>query len=156
LFSPEALVTSNFAASSEGAKSQRTRWEHGHISVILSDAPRLFCDAVFKLDLRLLSMALDLAVPPLALLTLANVAIWIGGALLFVATKIAIPVVISTVSLGLLALSILVSWGRYGRHVISLAELGLAIYYALMKIPLYLRFWVARQSDWVRSKRDEE
>jgi cellulose synthase/poly-beta-1,6-N-acetylglucosamine synthase-like glycosyltransferase len=156
LFCAEALVTSKFAASSEGSQSQRTRWEHGHIGVILSDAPRLFLDAVLKFDIRLTSMALDLAVPPLSLLTLANVVAWIASGVLFVSTKVAIPLIIATMSLSLLTVSVFVSWGRYGRHVISLADLGMAMYYAIMKIPLYARFLVTRQMDWVRSKRDDE
>jgi cellulose synthase/poly-beta-1,6-N-acetylglucosamine synthase-like glycosyltransferase len=156
LFCPEGLVTSMFAASSEGSQSQRTRWEHGHIGVILSDGPRLLLDSVLKFDIRLMSMALDLAVPPLALLTLANVVIWIGSGLLFVVTKVAAPLIIATVSLSLLTLSVFVSWGRYGRHVISLADLALGMYYAIMKIPLYAKFLVTRQMDWVRSKRDDE
>jgi cellulose synthase/poly-beta-1,6-N-acetylglucosamine synthase-like glycosyltransferase len=156
LFCLEALVTSKFSISTEGSQSQRTRWEHGHIGVILSDAPRLFLDSVLKFDIKLMSMALDLAVPPLALLTLANGLIWLCGGLLFLATKVAIPLIIATISLGLLTLSIFVSWGLYGRHVVSLADLGLAMYYAIMKIPIYARFLVTRQMDWVRSKRDEE
>ena len=98
LFCPEAMVTSRFAAVHAGA-SQRTRWEHGHISVILSDAPRLFLDSILKIDVRLLSMALDLSVPPLALLTLTNVLILIVSGSVFAATKVAIPFIIATVSL---------------------------------------------------------
>jgi len=156
LFCPEALVTSTFAASSEGSRSQRTRWEHGHIAVILSDAPRLFLDSVMKFDIRLASMALDLAVPPLSLLALANVLVWIGAGILFVSTKLAIPLVIATISISLLTLAVFVAWGRYGRRVISLTDLGLAMYYAIMKIPLYARFLMTRQMEWVRSKRDDE
>jgi cellulose synthase/poly-beta-1,6-N-acetylglucosamine synthase-like glycosyltransferase len=156
LFCPEAIVTSNFSISTEGSRSQRTRWEHGHIGVILSDAPRLFRDSVLRCDIRLMCMALDLAVPPLALLTLALAIMWIISGFLFLATKLAIPLIIATVSLSLLTVSIFVSWGRYGRHVVSLADLGLAMYYAMMKIPMYARFLVTRQMDWIRSKRDEE
>jgi hypothetical protein len=54
----------------------------------------------------------------------------------------------------LLATSVLLSWARYARNVISLRSLALAVGYALWKIPLYARFLVARRSDWVRAKRD--
>jgi cellulose synthase/poly-beta-1,6-N-acetylglucosamine synthase-like glycosyltransferase len=156
LFCAGACVTSKFSPSSEGTKSQRTRWEHGHIGVILSDAPRLLLDSIRKFDVRLMSMALDLAVPPLSLVAIANLLIWIGGVLLFVSTKLAAPLVIATISVSMLTVSVFVSWVRYGRQVISLADLGLATYYAIVKIPLYARFLITRQLDWVRSKRDDE
>ncbi len=55
----------------------------------------------------------------------------------------------------MLTLSVLLSWLRYGRQVISLGSLACAPFYALWKIPLYLKFLVKRQAEWVRSKRDE-
>ncbi|MGB6306554.1 MAG: glycosyltransferase family 2 protein [Steroidobacteraceae bacterium] len=156
LFCPEALVSSRFASDPEGSQSQRTRWEHGHMSVILSDAPRLLLDSLLKIDLRLAAMALDLSVPPLALLTLLNAAMWIASAILFGATRILLPLAITSVSLGLLGASVVLAWARYGRHIVSLVDLGFAMRYALLKIPLYAKFVVARQLDWVRSKRDDE
>jgi hypothetical protein len=48
------------------------------------------------------------------------------------------------------------AWVRYGRRVISFGSLAMAIPYALWKIPLYAKFLVARQMDWVRSKRNED
>jgi len=55
-----------------------------------------------------------------------------------------------------LALSVLLSWGRYGRPIISLGSLALAVLYILWKIPLYARFLVARQRVWLRTRRDDE
>jgi cellulose synthase/poly-beta-1,6-N-acetylglucosamine synthase-like glycosyltransferase len=60
LFCPEALVTSEFPSSGEGIRSQRTRWEHGHLGVILSDAPQLFLSSLAPLNLPALALALDL------------------------------------------------------------------------------------------------
>jgi hypothetical protein len=54
----------------------------------------------------------------------------------------------------MLGLSVLLSWGRYGRKVISLASLAYAPFYVLWKIPIYLKFLVRRQAEWVRSRRD--
>ncbi len=53
-----------------------------------------------------------------------------------------------------MAASVLMSWAAYGRHIMTLGTLLLSVVYPLWKIPLYLRFLVARQVDWVRSKRD--
>ena len=66
LFCPEALVTSFFPSDSTAMSDQRTRWEHGHLGVIASLAPRLMVQAVRQRNVPLLTMVLDLCVPPLA------------------------------------------------------------------------------------------
>lgn len=154
LFCPEARVTSYFPATAEGITGQRTRWEHGHLGVILSAAPRLFLEALRRRDRNLFALALDLCVPPLALLMLLVLSVFVGSAVFFVATKLALPLWLAAMSLVMLGLSVLLSWGRYGRKVISLASLAYAPFYVLWKIPIYLKFLVRRQAEWVRSRRD--
>ena len=154
LLCPQALVTSNFPTSWEGIKGQRTRWEHGHLGVILSDAPRLFLDGVRGRDTDLLALALDLCVPPTALLALLVVAIWTSCAILFHLTAATWPLGLASLAALLMAASVLMSWRAYGRHIMTFGTLLLSMVYPLWKIPLYLRFLVARQVDWVRSKRD--
>jgi len=154
LFCPEARVTSYFPISAEGITGQRTRWEHGHLGMIVSAAPRLFLQALRCRDRNLLALALDLCVPPLALLLLLLLTLFVGSAVFFAATKLALPLWLAAMSLVMLGLSVLLSWDRYGRQVISLASLAYAPFYALWKIPLYLKFLVKRQGEWVRSKRD--
>jgi cellulose synthase/poly-beta-1,6-N-acetylglucosamine synthase-like glycosyltransferase len=156
LFCPEAVLTSSFAATTEAGQSQRTRWEHGHIDVILSDAPRLLATGIRKIDMGMIAMALDLSVPPLALLTLLNSVLWIIGALVLLAANSPLPLSIASASLALIGVSVLLSWFRYGKQVISLYDLSFGVFYAIVKIPLYARFLVARQLNWVRSKRDGE
>jgi cellulose synthase/poly-beta-1,6-N-acetylglucosamine synthase-like glycosyltransferase len=154
LFCPEALVTSAFPISGEGIRAQRTRWEHGHLGIILSEAPRLFLESLVRLSPPLLALALDVSVPPLALLTLLVLGIWFASTLLYHFTSLAFPLLISSGALGMLALAVLLSWASYGRRIVSLGELAFSVFYALAKVPLYARFLVARQLDWVRSNRD--
>lgn len=40
--------------------------------------------------------------------------------------------------------------------IISLASLAFAPLYTVLKVPLYLKFLVSRQVEWVRSKRDDK
>jgi cellulose synthase/poly-beta-1,6-N-acetylglucosamine synthase-like glycosyltransferase len=154
LFCPEALVTSDFPASSEGVQSQRTRWEHGHLTVILSEAPRLFLNSLATLNANSMALALDLSVPPLALLTLLVMAVWFASVFFFLFTKSPFPLAVATAAAVLLVLSVLLSWRAYARHIISLGSLAFAMIHAFVKIPLYLRFIVARQLKWVRTKRE--
>jgi cellulose synthase/poly-beta-1,6-N-acetylglucosamine synthase-like glycosyltransferase len=154
LFCPEALVTSTFPASKEGIQNQRTRWEHGHLGVIASELPRLYMDAFAKRDVGLLAAALDLSVPPLALLLLQVTAVWCASLLLYFFANSAVPLIMASVVVILFLVSVLMAWAFYGRRIISFGSLALAAAYALLKIPLYARFLVARQVNWVRSKRD--
>lgn len=155
LFCPEAKVSSYFPRSEEGLSSQRTRWEHGHLGVILSDAPKLLVESLGRRNWKLLGMTLDLLVPPLALLTLAVVALFVLAWLLFGLSGLLAPAAIATVGVAMLGTSILLAWARCGRAIISFASLLYAPFYAAKKIPLYLGFLLKRQVDWVRSKRDD-
>ena len=154
LFCPEALVTSTFPASNEGIQNQRTRWEHGHLGVIASELPRLYAEAFAKRDVDLFAAALDLSVPPLALLVLQVTAVWCASLLLYFFAHAAVPLAIASVVTILFFVAVLMAWAFHGRRIISFGNLALAAVYTLWKIPLYARFLVARQVNWVRSKRD--
>ncbi len=154
LFCPEALVSSNFPTSAHGIQMQRTRWEHGHLGVILSEAPLLLLDSLKSRDSNLLAMALDLCVPPLALLILAVSGLWIVSAIDYLFTGAVFPLAATTIAAVQIACAILLSWSAYGRQTLSFGDLLLGFLYPLRKISLYIRFVVARQMEWVRSKRD--
>lgn len=156
LFCPQAEVASDFPSSEEGFKSQRTRWEHGYLGVILRDAAPMIAHSLTRGNLPLLALSLDLCVPPIALLVLLTGAVWLAGALLYALTGSRVPLLLASGEIALLACCVLTAWARYGRGIISGASLAFAPVYALAKIPLYARFLVARQIDWVRSKRDHE
>lgn len=146
---PEARVISRFPASAEGIRSQRTRWEHGHLGMIMASAPGLLKASFGCRDRRLLAMALDLCVPPLALLALTVFALFAGSLLLGLPTGR----VLAGTALALLAGAVAMSWARYGRRLIPLRSLLMAPLYALWKIPFYLKFITARQVVWIRSRR---
>jgi len=153
VFCDRALVTSQFADSAAATITQRTRWEHGHIEMILREVPAMLWIALVRRDVRLLGMALDLAVPPLALLAgllgvdwLLSLAGWLFGG--------------SGAALGLASLllcaflaSVLLAWTARGRDLLRLNELLAVPWYIAAKVPLYLRFIVRRQRDWVRTDR---
>jgi cellulose synthase/poly-beta-1,6-N-acetylglucosamine synthase-like glycosyltransferase len=154
LFCPEALVTSEFPVSAPGLQSQRTRWEHGHLAMLMRAGPRLLFDAVRTGNAGLGALTLDLCVPPLALLVLLSLALGAVGALLWGWTGVAVPWGLALIGPILLAIAVLVAWLRFGRAILSWRELAYAPMYALIKIPLYLKFVIRRQVKWVRSDRD--
>ncbi len=152
-FCTAAMVSSEFPTSSEGVRSQRTRWEHGHLRSILSDGPKLLLQAVVRRDANLAAMALDLSVPPLALLAMLIAASWAISLLLELTARVSLPLLVATAAAVLFGSAVMLSWGRFGRRTVSGRDLALASVYAICKLPLYLRFLLKPQSKWVRSKR---
>ncbi|SHH11772.1 glycosyltransferase family 2 protein [Massilia sp. CF038] len=154
VFCPEALVTSEFPINATGLQSQRTRWEHGHLAIMLRDGPRLLLEGLRARNAGLVALTLDMCVPPLALLVLVSLALGALGALIWAITGAALPWALALPAPLLLGLAVLAAWVRFGRTILSGRELAYAPVYALVKIPLYLKFVVQRQVAWVRSERD--
>lgn len=156
LFCPQAMVYSYFPSSDSGIETQRTRWEHGHLSVIQSYVPRLLGGALRRGSAALAGLALDLSVPPLALLVMLVASAWLLTALFWVGLGTVLPVLVASVLVACIAGSVLLAWSGYGREVITLGELMGAFGYVARKLPLYFKFLFNRQVAWVRSKRDSE
>lgn len=150
LFLEDALVTSVFPPSQEATNTQRARWEHGHLSVILTESPSLLIEAIKTKNIQILGMTLDLIVPPLAMLTMMNVILFV------ICYHLSIQPALFVVFLSLIALtiSIVLAWYKFGRDIISFNQLCYAPLYAITKLPLYIKFFLNRQVEWVRSKRD--
>lgn len=108
---------------------------------------------VSKPSLHLLAFTLDLCIPPLTLLALSLMLI--GGLNLswFAATGAASPLVASSVVLAGFAGAIVVAWRRFGQEIISGRELAAGPAYCLLKIPSFIRFFIHRQVDWIRTER---
>lgn len=154
-FPTRYLDTAHFhsAASSRDATiGQRTRWEHGALSLGWRAAPGLIRAAAHRP--RLLLLALDLLVPPLALL-----AALVAGAILFAVLALllgasAAPLLAALFVATLLAAGVLAAWAAVGRDHLPLATLLRVPGYILWKLPIYLRLAGNRQRLWVRTSRD--
>ena len=130
------------------------RWEHGQLGIALTHAPRLFARALELRSIQVAAFALDLCIPPLSLLSILVACVWLASLACFQLTGATLALGVATAPAALIVLSAILAWIRYGRPILSLGDLALGAVYALWKIPLYARFLVARQLDWVRSKRD--
>lgn len=153
LFCPSAEVTSLFPEEREATETQRTRWEHGHLGMIVSGLPMLLAAAFRQRKAALLALALDLAVPPLALLTLLALATAAAGIL--GAARFSDAVVsLSVLPAALVGLGVLIAWQGWGQRILSFRDLIAVAPYAAAKIPMYLRFLVKREQRWVKTRRD--
>ena len=156
LFCPEALVTSQFPLSQQGLNSQRTRWEHGHLGLMLGDGPKRALAAITQRNGALAAMTLDLVVSPLALLALTLLGLNLVTWLAYLCFGLAAPAWLALAGLALLGLAVVLAWARFCRELIPFSVLLYAPFYAARKIPLYLSFLIRRQVEWVRSKRDDD
>src|SRR5262249_7121868 len=77
---PLARVSGELPSGRDAAVTQRTRWEHGHLQTLLTQAPRLVLASLRQWRPSLLGLALELSVPPLSLLLLLW-AVAVAGAL---------------------------------------------------------------------------
>ena len=154
LFCPEAVVTSNVTAGGAPSGSQRARWEHGSIDVMIRYLPLLIAGFCKTGSLTLIGMALDLSAPPLALLALALGAYFALTFTFFLVTGAGAPILVSGIVCVLFFAAIVLAWWRYGRENLPLRWLAFVPIYAMIKIPLYARFLYNRQREWVKGERE--
>jgi cellulose synthase/poly-beta-1,6-N-acetylglucosamine synthase-like glycosyltransferase len=154
-FCPEAYVTSLFPEHDAGTESQRKRWEHGHISMIVKEGIPLLLKGITSLNFSIIAMALDLIVPPLALLFLLSALFALVSAVAWFITGDAQPWSLGVGVFILFTGFVLIAWFKHGKNILPLMSLfAYAPVYALSKIKLYLNFFKNRQVEWVKSRKD--
>lgn len=155
LFCPQALVTSEFPTATAAQQSQRKRWEHGHLSVLLGLAPRLLWQGLRRQHMPTVAMALDMLVPPVALLALL-LGVWWCATLAFMLVggmSYAAPWLLATCLVLLFKVVLWRAWWGWGRDLVSAREWLQVPLYMLAKLPVYLSFFFKRQKSWVRTDR---
>ena len=142
-------------ASAAGTLVQRRRWEGGYLATALKTAPNALMRGMARGDLRGVFAALDLSIPPLALLFALNalafliafLAAMFGAAIWPLLTQLAVGAIAAT--------ALAMAWTREGRSFVSgLTLLRLPIY-VLWKAPMYLG--LARRGapdEWLRTGRN--
>jgi cellulose synthase/poly-beta-1,6-N-acetylglucosamine synthase-like glycosyltransferase len=154
LLCPQARVTGVLPQQSHAAKSQRTRWEHGHLQTLLTQVPRLLRESLRQCRSDLLAIALDLCVPPLSLLVLLWLLVTTLAAIATVFGVSQMPLLLLAIVGVLLLTAIIAAWAKFCRRILPLRSLLAIPLYVLWKIPLYLAFLVRPQTRWVRTDRD--
>ena len=133
---------------------QRSRWEGGFLAHALASGPSLMGRSLVRADARRLLAALDVMIPPLALLILLDM----GGLLLgAVASRLTatspVPVLILVGVLLLAGAALAGAWFRGGSRFVTLGGLIRIPVYLAWKLPLYLG--LARRGapkDWLRTR----
>ena len=154
MYEPRSQVMGRLMRA-EDAYSQRTRWEHGHLRMILTQVPRLLKATLIQRRFDLLILAFDMAIPPLSLFVL----LWLG--LVFVnlgmlSFGVGHPL---SLMLSLLAgvpiiLGVWTAWHRFGRSLLPSQNWKEIPSYLLWKAPIYLKFMTRPQTRWLKTERD--
>lgn len=148
-----AHVRSQLAVCSAAA-AQRTRWEHGHLAVLRSHGGVLVREALRQRRPELLVQALDLAVPPLALLVLVLSALVGAGALAATWGASSLPLAVALGDLLVLVVGLGAAWWTFGREVLPPRNLLAVPGYVAWKVPIYLSFALrGAERRWVRTER---
>ena len=149
-----AAVVSEPASEKETVE-QRRRWEGGFLVSAAKRAPLILARSLRNGDAAGLFAAIDLLIPPFALLLLLDGIVLLLAA--FVSTLAGAslwPALVLTFSLAAAGISLLAVWVAGGSRFIRLSGLAKLPLYLVWKLPLYLG--LARRGapkEWVRTGR---
>ena len=150
----DTIVTSEFPAADKARVTQRARWEHGSLGVIIRYGLPALWQGINRGDPKLLALSLDAVIPPIILL---------GGALFFVSGVSwmlsgvigAGPLVLMASAVFIYLASIFLGWAAYGRDILPLSRLWAFGPFVLEKLKIYGREGRASTKGWTRTDRDD-
>lgn len=153
-FCAAARVDSLFPVSEAGARSQRQRWEEGHLGMIAFALGRLPA-ALASRQVGAVALILDMLVPPLTLLLLAAVALFgLTAMATWVFSLPGLALGLSALALALLGGAVTGAWTVFGREALPPREALQVVPFLARKLALYGRLaGGSRAGGWVRTDR---
>jgi cellulose synthase/poly-beta-1,6-N-acetylglucosamine synthase-like glycosyltransferase len=150
---PRARILSRLPGNDVDGLRQRRRWEHGHLQLAFASAPRLLLESVRTRRPELAQLALELAVPPLAvLLALGALALGVCG-LQWLVSGASLLFAVAAVTVVTFLLVLLLTVVRFTTMKDGWQAARCFPAYFLSKLPLYRDFLVRRETRWLRSVR---
>ena len=157
LFHPFPGVTSRFASTAQGTKSQRLRWEQGSIATARTSALPLVLEGITRRNVGLLALGFDVAVPPLSLLSLLLTAMLVVSGLATMLGASSVALLITIASTLAFMLGVFLSWLGYGRDILPLRSILSIPSYLISKFPMYWRIFFSKSAvEWIRTDRRRE
>jgi hypothetical protein len=154
LFCPGAVVRSVFPSRETDIATQRQRWEHGHLSVLVRRVLPAVGAAARDRNWRLLALGLDAGVPPLVLLAVLTMAVYLACLVGWLAGAGKAALIVSVMGLGLLGAALGLAWLACGRDLLTGPALSSVAPYLKMKAGIYARAFAANKK-WTRTGRGE-
>lgn len=152
IYLDQALIRS-LAAGEQATLTQRTRWEHGFLSMARAFGVTSFFQGIRRADHKLFQIGLHLMVPPVALLLGVSI---IGLGLTALTAALfgsALPFFFIAAPLVLAIIAIFLAWCSGGKRWVSGGTLFKLPIYLLWKIPIYLGLFRGPTSSWDRTER---
>jgi cellulose synthase/poly-beta-1,6-N-acetylglucosamine synthase-like glycosyltransferase len=155
-YAPEALVFGEMVSEAAGSRSQRLRWEQGRALLRRSHGFSLLCRGLAQRSLLLLDLALDVLIPPLAQLLVAEVGALLAFALLWAVLGVGGAAALACAfALGCLGVYVLGGWWHSATGARGLLDLAFAPVYVVWKLALPRRAAAAKGPEWIRTSREE-
>lgn len=144
------------ASTGEGTEVQRARWEAGFLDTALRFAPPLVAAGLLRGRWPMLWMGLHLLVPPLALLIVANLALFAVMLVLALAGVSILPLWIAGALLAALVATVVAAWIAEGRPYLSAVVALRLPLYVLWKLRLHASLITGKaKAGWVRTERSD-
>ena len=154
VFVGTSKVTSVFPTAVAAQSTQRRRWEHGHLGMIVSEVPRALLKAALTANRQLAAVALDLLVPPLSLLVLLLAGLSLLALVQAVGWGLSWAVWLVWLLAAALGCAVLLAWSTWGRAVLTARELASIPGFVWRKLGVYTGFLWRRERQWTRTDRD--
>ena len=154
VFCSEAKIGGSVPKGWDAHVQQRRRWEQGYLQSILTNAPQMFFKAIRTGRPALLWSAIDLCIPPLALLGLiwfiafcfSLLTAWTGGSW--------IPLYLLSFGAVLMGASIVLGWHIHCRKQVGIKSLLSIPWFVIRKVTIYGSLIFNREKIWLRTERD--
>jgi cellulose synthase/poly-beta-1,6-N-acetylglucosamine synthase-like glycosyltransferase len=153
VFCPTAVVRSEFPSTGEARARQRERWEHGHLTVLVTRAFPSIREAIYDRNWDLFFLGLDAAVPPLILLGVLISMMFVVSSLLALVGSAA-PLIVNAIALTCFVSSLTLAWTKCGRDLLPVESLISLIPYITGKFSIYARAF-ASDKKWIRTDRSK-
>ncbi len=154
LYCSDAKISSTFPATKDGQKSQRERWETGHVNVICQVLPKTILASLRTGNLQLLALAADMAIPPLALMLLLITCQFSVSLIIGALGGPFVPLLLGFVNALLFFIAIALAWRASFPGKGMSAMLTRVPGYVLGKLSIYLKVALRRRPEWVRTQRE--
>lgn len=154
VFCVEAKIDGSVPKGWDAHVQQRRRWEQGYLKSILTNAPRMIFKAIIHCRPALLWSALDLCIPPLALLGLIWFLAFCMAAVAVLTGTSSLPLYLLLTGAVLMGSSIVLGWFIHCRKEVGLKSLLLIPWFVIRKLTIYCSLLFKREHVWVRTERD--
>lgn len=149
-YCPQAAVYADMPMTHKQATSQRQRWEQGRFTLLKQGLPSLLRRFIKDRQIYLLHNVVDLLIPPLSLTVYALGSVMLVNGFLLNDPTLWTAHILCAVSIFFYVVSGLIL--RKAKSHTWLALLASPLF-LLMKVGIYLRILLKKQTEWIRTSR---